>query len=175
MPADGTIEVLEFFAYTCPHCYRLESVIAPWSEHLSADVRFTRVPVAFSEAGAVLARAFYAIQALGLHERLHARLFAALHDQQLPLGREETLLDWLVSQGIDRARFAATLNAFGTQSRLARAKDLAAAYAIDSVPTLVVGDRYQTSAALAGSQAALPRVLDELIALVRDEARSGKG
>lgn len=50
------IEVVEFFAYTCPHCFRLETVIGPWSRHLPTGVVFQRIPVVFQESARPLAR-----------------------------------------------------------------------------------------------------------------------
>jgi protein dithiol oxidoreductase (disulfide-forming) len=104
--ADGKIEVQEFFSYTCPHCFRLESVIEPWSRRLPQDVGFRRVPVTFNEAAKFMAKVFYAADAMSLWEKLHPRLFAAIHDEHLTLVREEVLLDWLARQGVDRRKFA---------------------------------------------------------------------
>jgi protein dithiol oxidoreductase (disulfide-forming) len=55
------------------------------------------------------------------------------------------------------------------QGQLARATQLMMAYDIDSVPSVIIGGKYLTSAAYAGSQEALPGVMDELIQLVRSE------
>lgn len=42
------IEVLTFFAYTCPHCYTYEKDVLPWSEKLPDDVVFRQIPVAWT-------------------------------------------------------------------------------------------------------------------------------
>ena len=167
--ADGKIEILEFFSYTCPHCYHLEATIGPWSRRLPQDVAFRRVPVTFNEAAKFMARVFYAADAMSLREKLHLRLFAAIHDEHLPLVREEALLDWMASQGVDRKKFADMMNAFTMQGQVARATQLMTACDIHSVPAVVVGGKYLTSAAQAGSQEVLPRVMDELILLVKSE------
>ena len=41
---DGKIEVLEFFAYGCPHCAALEPKLEAWSKKLPTDVKIKRVP-----------------------------------------------------------------------------------------------------------------------------------
>ena len=46
----GQVEVLEFFAYSCIHCYRFEPLFAAWKAKQPAKVQARRVPVAFSEA-----------------------------------------------------------------------------------------------------------------------------
>ena len=84
-PANGKTEVLEFFSYTCPHCYHLEATIEPWAKRLPKDVDFRRVPVTFNKAATTMAKAYYAVEAMGVREKIHLSLFAALHDQGLPL------------------------------------------------------------------------------------------
>jgi hypothetical protein len=75
------IEVLEFFWYRCPHCYSLEPALAAWLKKLPSDAQFRRLPVVFNEEWAIDARIFYALEALGEVERLHAPLFDAIHKQ----------------------------------------------------------------------------------------------
>lgn len=38
------IEVIAFFAYTCPHCLQFEPVLDEWAKNLPADVVFTSLP-----------------------------------------------------------------------------------------------------------------------------------
>jgi protein dithiol oxidoreductase (disulfide-forming) len=171
--AKGEIEVLEFFSYTCPHCYHLEPTIAPWAKALPKDVTFHQVPVAFNNAAKLLAKAYYATEVLGLHDRLHLKFFAAMHDEHVPLTREESLRDWLAKQGVDAKKFMDAMESFAVQSQVARAVQLSQAFDIDAVPTLIVGGKYLTSVGHAGSQDRLPSVLDELVRLVRQE-RAGK-
>src|SRR5437868_5069067 len=45
----GKIEVLEFFRYSCPHCFSFEPVLAAWVARLPKDVVFKRVPVSFQD------------------------------------------------------------------------------------------------------------------------------
>src|SRR5690606_41588980 len=49
-PSDtaGKTEVLEFFAYSCPHCAILEPKLQAWAKTLPADVALRPVPVAFN-------------------------------------------------------------------------------------------------------------------------------
>lgn len=166
-PANGKTEVLEFFSYTCPHCYHLEATIEPWAKRLPKDVDFRRVPVTFNKAATVMAKAFYAAEAMNVREKIHLNLFAALHDQRLPLVQEEPLLDWIAKQGIERKRFADMMNSFAVQGQLTRASQLMTAYDIDAVPSVVIGGKYLTSADQAGGEAALPGVMNELIQLAR--------
>ena len=46
----GQIEVVEFFAYSCIHCYRFEPLLEAWVKKLPTDVKLRRLPAAFSPA-----------------------------------------------------------------------------------------------------------------------------
>jgi len=170
----GKIEVLEFFSYTCPHCFRLEGVIEPWLKRLPADVVFRRVPVSFQESSLPLAQAYYVLDSMGRLDTLHLKIFDAFQQKGIRLDRERTLLEWVGTQGVDAKRFAETYQSFGLRAKLARARQLAQAFEIDSVPSLIVGGKYLTSTELAGNKEAVPKVVDELVALVRKETRERK-
>ena len=43
----GQVQVLEFFLYTCPHCYAFEPTVHEWAKNPPAGVVFSRVPAAF--------------------------------------------------------------------------------------------------------------------------------
>ena len=79
-PADK-IEVVEFFGYYCPHCNAFEPVLSAWVKQLPKDVVFKRVPVAFTGGAEPQQRLYYALEAMGLVEQLHARVFAAIHGE----------------------------------------------------------------------------------------------
>lgn len=171
----GKVEILEFFAYTCPHCFKLEEVVGPWSKGLAEEVVFRRIPVVFTESTVPLARTYFALEAMGALEKIHLRVFQALQEQQVWLIQEKILFEWIGKQGMDVRRFEETYRSFGIQTKISRARQLAQVFDINAVPTLVVGGKYQTSASLAGSKEALPKVLDELVALVKKEKRAGGG
>lgn len=170
----GPVEILEFFAYTCPHCFRLEAVVGPWAKNLPAEVAFRRLPVVFAESTVPLAKAYFTLEAMRAVEPLHLRVFQALQEQQVWLMQEKTLFAWVARQGIDAKQFEEVYRSFAIHGQTSRARQLAQTFEIDAVPTLVVGGKYQTSASLAGSEAALPKVLDDLVALIRQENR-GRG
>ena len=58
------IEVLTFFAYTCPHCYTYEKDVLPWSEKLPDDVVFRQIPVAWTPKSFHFTKTYYALDAV---------------------------------------------------------------------------------------------------------------
>ena len=156
------IEVLEFFWYGCIHCYNLEPKLETWLKALPKDVEFRRVPAIFNERWAHDASIYYAIDALGLLDKLHRPLFDAIHRDRLRTDRWQELSAWLQKQGVDAQKFESTLKSFGVQGKTKRAIRLTADYKIDGTPSMAVHGRYTVRA----SDAMLGTV-NELVAAVR--------
>ena len=161
------IEVLEIFSYTCPHCFELEPILSPWLKRLPKDVTFRRMPAIFRDNWMPLAKAYYAMEVLGVTEKLHAGLFSAIHAQGLDLADPAKLLDWVAKQGVDRKKFNDVFASFSVQSSVQRAKQLTQAYGVTGVPSLVIDGKFLTSPMLTGGHAGLLPVLDQLIEQAR--------
>jgi thiol:disulfide interchange protein DsbA len=161
------IAVEEFFCYCCPHCFHVDPMIEQWRKHLPADVIFTRVPNSLGRPdGEVLARAFYIAQTLNILDKVHKPLFDAIHVQGFPMSSLDSVRDLFVAQaGITPAQFDQASSSFVVDTDLRRADALAQTYQISSVPTLVVGGKYEVS----GGRDDLIKVVDFLIDKVRQE------
>jgi len=165
-PADK-IEVIEFFWYNCPHCNAFEPVLSEWVRKLPKDVVFKRVPVAFSTSFEPQQRLFYALEALGQLEQLHARVFTAIHVEKQNLGQTAAITDWVVKQGVDRARFTEQFNSFSATTKATRARQLQTDYRVEGVPALGIAGRYYTDGSLAKSMGRVLQVADYLTDQIR--------
>ena len=161
----GQVEVLEFFWYKCPHCYHLEPELNAWAKHLPKNVVFKRVPGILSDAWVPLARAFYALEAVGLEEKLHGEMFRAIHVDHIDLDLPGVFLDWAAKHGADRRKLADAYNSFSVDLQVMRAQQLTRDFRLSGVPSFVVDGKYSTSAYLTGGVPQMFKVLDELIAL----------
>jgi thiol:disulfide interchange protein DsbA len=160
----GKIEVLEFFWYGCIHCYNLEPAIEEWVKTLPKDVEFRRVPAVFNERWALDASIFYAMEAMGLLEKLHRPLFDAIHKDRLRTDDKQAFSEWLTRQGVDAKKFIDTAQSFGVRSKMRRATQLTLAYKVDGTPAMAVHGRYSVPA-----QAGMLKVVDSLVERVRKE------
>lgn len=163
----GKVEVVEFFAYTCPHCFELEPDLNAWARKLPKDVVLKRVPAVFSEKWEPMARAYYALEALGLLEKMHGDVFNAIHVDEKDITSAEAFLDWAAKRGVNRARLSDAFNSFGVAAKVARAKQMSKAYRLTGVPALAVGGKYLTSASMTGSHQKALEAVDALIAMER--------
>lgn len=175
--SSGKIEVLEFFWYGCPHCNSLQPALEAWLKRKPADVEFRHVPAVFQDSWVPMTRAYYTIEAMGLVDKLHQEMFAALHRQRLPLRDANAIFDWAASKGVDRKKFADTYNSFGIIGRTQRSIELTKKFDIPGTPALVIDGRYLTAPSMtlkADRSVDYDRffqVVDGLIA----EARKSKG
>ncbi|WUR12731.1 thiol:disulfide interchange protein DsbA/DsbL [[Empedobacter] haloabium] len=182
-PAGDAIDVTEFFMYSCGHCAAFDAPLHAWAGQRQA-VRLQRLPIAFSDRDVPLQRLYFAVQALPDPQRLHRRIFDAIHRQHLKLDSEDALADFMAAQGIDRAAFLAAYRAPAVQGQLDRVLALRHRYAVRAVPTLVVADRFVTSPGMVESSAlaedagqtveqATLRLVDRLLVLARTGVPGG--
>lgn len=170
--AKGKVEVIEFFAYTCPHCFELEPTLNTWAKKLPKDVVLIRQPVIFSDTWEPMARVYFALEDLGQVGNLHGDVFNAIHIDEIKLMQPEVFFDWAAKLGVDRNKLKDAYNSFSVNTKVARAKQLARSYRITGVPTLAVNGKYLTTASMTGSNERALAVVDELIK--KERKRRGK-
>ncbi len=164
VPVDGKIEVVEFFWYGCPHCHAFEPALEAWQKRLPADVAFRRIPVAFREEPFVAhQRLFFALDAMGLVDTMHRKVFNAIHLDRMRLDKLPEILAFVTKNGVDGAKFSDAFNSFSVQTKIRQAKQLSEIYRIDGVPTLGIQSRFYTSGSLAGTAERTLAVADYLI------------
>lgn len=160
------VEVIEFFSYTCIHCYHLEPAIGTWEKKLPADVSFRREQIVWAKNMEGFARLYATMNATGTVGKLHQPAFDAVIKQKANLADAAVLSGWVKAQGVDTNRFMQAYKSFGVNAQVARAGKITRDYAIEGTPTIVVAGKYATQPA---EPARLMQVVDELIAKARKE------
>jgi thiol:disulfide interchange protein DsbA len=165
----GKIEVIEFFWYGCPHCYTLEPEVAAWVKRAPKDVSFKRMPAYPSEAWGEGAKIYYTLEAMGLLEQYHQKVFDSIHKDNVNLQNKRLREEWLAKNGIDVAKYNEMEKSFTVATKVARARTMTASYRVDSVPRFFVNGKYYTSGDQAGGHDRLFALIDQLIARARRE------
>jgi thiol:disulfide interchange protein DsbA len=165
----GKVEVIEFFWYGCPHCYDFEPELNTWLKRQPKDVTFRKVPVAFRDDFVPHSQLFYALESMGKGEAMNEKVMYAMHKENKRLMTENEIADWVASQGIDRNTFLASYRSFAVISKARAARQMADAYRIDGVPTIVMQGRYVTSPSIAGTKAKAIAVMDHLEQKIRKD------
>lgn len=163
------VEVIEFFSYACPHCHSLQPSLHAWLKRKPADVEFRRVPAVFQDSWLPFAQLYYTLEAMGLVDKLHMDVFAAIHTQKVRLDNPKVLFDWVASKGVDKQKFTDTYNSFAVKSLTQRAVETTRRYNVPFTPALVVNGKYITGPSMttAGNNAVdydrFFKVLDQMI------------
>src|SRR5574343_1875100 len=165
--APGKVEVIEFFWYSCPHCNAFEPTFAQWMKNVPRDVVVRRVPIAFRDDFAPQQRLYYALEALDLVDKLHAKVFHAVHAERLPLNTDAAIQAWIEKQGVDGKKFAEPYRSFGVASKVKRAVQLQNEFRVEGVPSRGIAGKYYTDGSLAGGMERALKVAESLLAQSR--------
>ena len=171
------IEVMEIFWYGCIHCYQMDAPLTAWVKKLPSDVYFKRLPGLPNQSWAPMAKAFYAMETLGVAEKLHTPLFDAVNKSKtLNPTDEKAAIAWVTQQsGMDKLKVEQAFKSFTINTNLNRAAQIFRASGATGVPSLVIDGKYITSSTMAGSNEQALKVADYIIGNVRaDKAKTVK-
>ena len=166
------IEVIDFFFYGCHFCNELRPRVERWSEKKDADVVLRRVPVVRRDSWVPLAKTYFALEAMGVSERLHGAVYTSYHVEDLYMSQEKVIEAWAAKQGLDAEKFMAIYRSDETRQKVERARKMTIDYDIQGTPSLVVDGKYLTD----GSSAKTIEILDAMVRMARRDraAKTGK-
>lgn len=164
------IEVIKFFAYTCPHCMQFESIFHEWAQKVPADVVVRACPVAWQPKLLPFTQTYFALEALQLLDKLHIPFFESVvyqtHHYDFESANKD-ILNFMVEQGVDAKTWERTIRSFTVQNKSRQATQLWQQYRIDSTPMIGIAGRFTTGPHLAGTRAKTLQCVDELIDTIR--------
>ncbi len=165
------IEVMEIFWYGCIHCYQMDAPLNAWVKKLPSDVYFKRMPGLPNASWAPMAKAFYAMETLGISEKMHTPLFDAVHkSKSLNPTDEKAIIEWMTLQSkMDKLKVEAAFKSFTINTNLNRAAQIFRASGATGVPSLVIDGKYITSSTMNGGNEQALKVADYIIENVRKE------
>jgi len=176
------VEVIEFFAYYCPHCNVLEPSLAAWVKKQGDNIAFKRVHVSRGPSVLPQQMLFFTLETMGLLEKFHQKVFDAMHVDRISLRTDETVMAWVARNGIDKARFTEIYNGVEVAAKVRRTDAMMGNYRVDYWPMLFVDGKYMTSAHEASKNLEVPppeaqqhanalMVMDFLVAKARSEKK----
>lgn len=142
VPANGKIEVIEFFWYACPHCFAFEPALEEWAHRLPADVHFSRVPVGFDARKETHQRIYYTWEALGLVEKMHLMTFLRFHLKHRPIENLRDMQEFAQENGLDVGKVGQAWDSFTVQTRCREARRLEDDYGIEHMPEIAIAGRF---------------------------------
>ena len=167
------VEALEFFSYGCVHCYNFDADLEAWVAGQGDGIRFLRLPLAGSDHWRLLARAFFAMQALELEGRWHYGLFREIHERQAAVNTPARVEAFFAEAGVAGEDFRRVFNSAAVVRQVERADRLARRLQVTSVPTVVIDGKFLVSASRAGGLRRMLEVMDFLVEKVEVERAAG--
>lgn len=155
--------IQEFFSYGCPWCYKIETPLHAWVSTMGKSAQFERIPVVFKPSWELYAKAYYTAKTLALSDKLNPILFKAIQVERTPLESKQTMINFFVTQGVDREiAKSAFENSPTIDMKVQTGMALMATYQISAVPAFVINNKYKTDLQLAGSPERLLEILTYL-------------
>jgi thiol:disulfide interchange protein DsbA len=167
------VEVLEFFWYGCPHCYSFEPKLGEWKKSKPGNVEFMRIPATFQPLWVLHARAYYALQMLGVGEDIHLKFFSEIHNSKNYMKTLDALTEFVQKQGVDKSEFIDAMNSFTVETQVRKATKLVTDYDLKGVPAVSVNGKYLISASMAGSYDNMIKIMNYLIE--KETAKAARG
>jgi thiol:disulfide interchange protein DsbA len=137
-----TPEVMEFFSYTCIHCFNFDPLLNDWAERHAGQVSLARTPTVSGQAWRLFGQTYYTLEALDLLEDNHGRFFAEIHQRGKTFRSAEDIADWFDGQGATREKFITTFNSNAVLLRTNNADALGRQLKVAGIPSLVVNGKY---------------------------------
>ena len=157
------VVVTEMFWYGCPHCFRLEPYMDQWDKTKPDGVVLEKVPSVLNPSWIEHARAFYALQMMGENDKVHKKLFDALHLQHKRLNNVDALASFVADLGVDEKQFRDNYHSFPVDTMIRKSRQKERKFGHSGVPAIIVNGKYRTSASMAGSNAQVIEVVNFLV------------
>jgi thiol:disulfide interchange protein DsbA len=140
----GQIEVVEIFAYTCPHCAHFAPQFEAWKAKQPKNVVVRYTPAAYDTTD-TLSRGFFAAQRIGALQKTHMATFRALHDERvLPMDpTDDEMVTYYAALGVDATKFRAALDSKAVQDDMQAANAFSKRVLRKGTPELIIGGRWR--------------------------------
>ena len=165
------IKVIEAFWYGCKHCYIFEGHVQKWEKKKDKDINFINMPVVFNKPWLLHARAFYTIQELKNSKELHKNFFYAYHEQQRTFATIDSIMSFLDSQGADAVKAREIFSSEMISKKVQEANYMLETYKIDSVPAIIINDKYKISGRMAKTYGRMLEISEYIIDLERSNRK----
>jgi thiol:disulfide interchange protein DsbA len=151
--SDDKIEVVYFFWYGCPSCFKTDVATTMFLSSLPEDVRATKIHVLFDQPSYWRAhgKLFYVLEELGVEKELHTQIFETIQSKEAPVGGHyarslltpESQETFAAAHGVSRAAFKAAFGSPAVNGRMERVIAFTDNSGLDGVPGFVINGRYQ--------------------------------
>lgn len=177
--AAGKNKVIEFFAYSCPYCFRSQAAVEKMVSKLPSNYEYERVAVTLGKPERMsYAYTHLLLKEFALEQSWHSYIFF-LSQQPLPdelkaydkLWTMKNVHDFFVGSGISEDRYSAAIKAIDENQLIKNNDKLAGSFQVKVTPTFVINGQYRVEG-LPGGPDGQKRLEDLLLYLVARSKQS---
>ena len=153
--SDDKIEIVYFFWYGCPSCYKTDPSTSMFLSSLPDDVRVVKTHAMFDAPPfwRQHGRLYFVLDELGVEKDLHTAIFETIQNRTPGAGGHytqglltpESQESFAAAHGVSRAAFQAAYNSPDVKGRIERVISFMENANLDGVPAFVINGRYQYS------------------------------
>ncbi|WP_416308731.1 thiol:disulfide interchange protein DsbA/DsbL [Neptunicella sp. SCSIO 80796] len=143
-------EVIEFFSFWCPHCFRFESLVTEIKKKLPDDVPFKKTHVNFMgfttpEIQDDATKAMMVGRILKQEDLINSAIFKYIHVQKAHITSLKDLKNIFIVNGVDGETFDKQVAGFSVNSMALKNNKTIDEYRnhVNSVPTFIVNGKYK--------------------------------
>jgi thiol:disulfide interchange protein DsbA len=157
-------EILEFFNYGCPACYRMENFTQKYKKN-HKNTKFTLVPVGLNPSWKIYVKAYYLGSLLKVLNKSHTAMFHLLHVEKKIIKNDKELKAFFMMLGVDSSKYDKANKSFALNAQIRKSKQLARKYRIAGIPTFVANEKYKLDNQALGTTEMIEHALNELTQL----------
>ncbi|MDP2561021.1 thiol:disulfide interchange protein DsbA/DsbL [Psychrobium sp. 1_MG-2023] len=138
-------EIVEFFSFLCPACYRFEPLVADLKKNIPSNVKFNKSHVDFlgGDTGKALSRAFAVASLLKVEDTINPAIFNAVHVQRRNYANLDQLRQLFIDNGVSAKKFDGAVKSFMINAKVSKMANNTQKFAINGVPTFIINGKYQ--------------------------------
>lgn len=165
------VEVIEFFSFTCGHCYAFDPSLKQWVEKNKQNIVFKRVAVDFGGVYGRYQKLFYTLEAMGKLEELHNKVFDSFHKENKTIEKDRDLVDFAKDNKLDPKQLLSIYHSFSVAAKAKQANKIVDDYKIDGVPTVLINGKYVTSSQMVGGRDEVLKVMTHLVEISKNSKK----
>jgi len=144
--ASKTPQIVEYFSFKCPACYRFEPLVDSMLEKKPDNITFKKNHVDFvggATVGAELTHIYAIIDLLKVDAKLTPALFNAIHQQHKTFPDLSDYKALFVANGVDADQFDKAAASFMVKTHVSKMQRNTKKFGVSGVPTFVINDKYK--------------------------------
>ena len=160
-------EVVEYFSFLCPACYRFEPLVNNLKKTLPSDVAFRKnhTETLGGKVGEELVKAYSLSKLLKSNDVMVPKIFQAIHVTRMPIASMNDIKPLFMDAGVSEKKFNAGVKSFKLKRMVNQMRQDNKRFRITGVPTFIINGKYQVNNKKITSEEQFDKLVNYLVQL----------